>query len=48
MARDAMRAVASGEPVCMNGFFIAVHVSKRHLRAVGPDRQRRGLRTALN
>jgi hypothetical protein len=47
VADDAVRAVASGEPICVDKLLTAVSATKRRLRTVGSDLERGGLRAAL-
>jgi hypothetical protein len=48
MTHNAVRAIASSEPVRMDGLFAAIRVAKRRLDAVGLNGERRGLRTAFD
>ena len=48
MTHDAVRAVASGEPIRLDGLFAAIRAAKRRLDVVRPDCDGRDLRAALN
>lgn len=48
VAHDAVRAIASGEPVRMRRLFAAIGVSKHRFDAIRSEFERRGLRAAFD